>query len=162
VKLPGLKPILGLLMLLAWPCLGLGSRVEASFALSPERLKRTSGSPGAEIRLYLNSDEMEQFGTGPGTGPRDDSIPITPNDAPLRLKLLRGFLAVPCTSQGEGSSSSSSSSSGSGSGSGLSFLCLLLSSAGPPAETSERLFLADERYKLPPFASRWFRPPRES
>jgi hypothetical protein len=162
VSLPGTKQLLGLFVLLIWPCLGLGSRAEASFALTPPAQKRTPGWLGVEVRLYLNGDETEQPGAAPGNGPREDPSPITPNDAHLRLRLLRDLLAVPCGPQGEGSSSSGSSSPGSGSGSGMSCLCLPLGSAGPQTEPSARLFLADERYRPPSFASRLFRPPRES
>src|SRR5436309_1088893 len=106
-------------MLLAWPCLGPGGRVEASFALSPEGQKRASGSPGAEVRLYLNGDETEQPATSSTARPSDDSTPNVPNDPLQRLTLLKDCVAVPPNSRGEGSSSTGSSSSGSGSGSGM-------------------------------------------
>jgi len=39
---------------------------------------------------------------------------------------------------------------------------LLLASLPLVAEEAERLFLSDERFKPPPFASRLFRPPRRA
>jgi hypothetical protein len=148
-------------VLLTWPCLGLGSRVEASFALAPLTGERFLRSPGFEVQLVLNGDESEQPSTASSAAEtRDNSNPLVPSDSPHGRILPRDFLAVPYTSQGDSSSSTGPSSSGTGSGQGMAFMLLPVGSSVAQAKLSERLFLANARYWRPPFTSRLFRPPR--
>ena len=158
----GVKPILGLILLLAWPCLGLGSRVEASFALGRSALapERSPGSLGFEFQLVLNGDEpAEPEGNCSSTGMAKEPTPFAPGDSPRESGQPLDILLIPGSLANGASSASSPSSSGSGSGANLSFI--LPSGVGmPEADPSGRLYLADDRLSPPPFATRFFRPPR--
>ena len=158
----GVKPILGLIVLLAWPCLGLGSRVEAGFALERSTLtpERSSGSLGFEFQLVLNGDEpTEPDRSCSTTATTKEPTPITPGDSPrepgrpLDILLLPGNLA--------NGTSCAGSPSTTGPGSGLSLSFILPSGIGMPNDSaSGRRYLADDRLDPPPFATRFFRPPR--
>jgi hypothetical protein len=156
----GLKPILGLIVLVAGPFLGLSGRAEAGFALGKSALapERSPGSMGFEFQLVLNGDEpAEPEGTSRMTGTADETSPLVPCDpprqpAPHRDLLIPGGLS-------HGASSAGSPSPGPSSGTGLSFI-LPVDSGVSGGDLSGRLFLADERFNPPPFASRFFRPPR--
>jgi hypothetical protein len=156
----GVKPILGLIVLLAWPCLGLGSRAEAGFALeaATPTAERTPGSLGFEFHLILNGEEpAKPEETCSSTGSEKAPAPFTPGDAPRSP--YRDLLLVPGGLSNGASSAGSPPSTGPGSGPALSFV--VPSGIGTTeADSSGRLFLADERIKPPPFDSRLFRPPR--
>ena len=156
----GVKPILGLIVLLAWPCQGVGSRAEAGFALanSPPTAECSPGSLGFEFHLILNGDEpAKPQETCSSTGTATEPAPFAPGESPRSP--YRDLLLAPGGVSNGTSSAGSPSSSGPGSGMGLSFI--------PPsdlgmseADSSGRLYLADERLEPPPFATRHFRPPR--
>src|SRR5213079_3159863 len=81
----GVKPMLGLLVLLAWPCLGWGSRAEAGFALGKLALpsQRAAGSSGPELRLVLKGEEAadpDAAHASPGMG--KETPPFSPGDPP--------------------------------------------------------------------------------
>jgi len=158
----GAKLILGLIVLLAWPCLGWGSRVEASFALGRSVLpsERSASSPGFELQLVLNggeTSEPEVSYSSWGTG--KETTPLEPHDSPRAPLPPRDILSVLAGSFNTGASSTSAPPVGPGSGAGLSFI-LPLGSLVSRASQSGLLFLADERLDSLPFASRLFRPPR--
>jgi hypothetical protein len=155
------KPILGLLVLLAWPCLGLGGRAQASFALGGSALapERAPGSLGLEFQLVLNGGEpAEPEGTPSSSVPAEEATPFAPGDsprapaAPVHLLPIPGGLSTGTTASGPPSSSA-------GSAGGLSII-LPSNPAALGDDPSGRLFLADERFNPPPFPSRLFRPPR--
>jgi len=156
----GVKPILGLIVLLAWPCLGWGGRAEASFALGRSALtpERAPGSPGFELRLVLNGDADESPVTHSSAGMAKETVPLAPGDSPRAPSPPRDLLPVPGGSPANGASTGTPSA-GPGSGTGLSFimpLACLVPGTGP----SGFLFLGDDRLDPPPSASRLFRPPR--
>jgi len=157
----GVKPILGLIVLLAWPCLGLGGRAEASFALGGSALtpERSPGSPGFELQLVLNGDVADEPPlTHSAAGMAKETLPLAPGDSPRAPSAPRDLLPVPGGPSTNGASTGTPSA-GPGSGATLSFI-LPLGSLVPGADPSGLLRLADERLKPPPFASRLFRPPR--
>ena len=157
----GVKPILGLIVLLAGPCLGLGGRVEASFALGKSALapERSPGSLGFEFQLVLNGDEpAEPEVPCPTTGTAKEPAPFMPGDSPRAPVPHRDLLLVP-GGLTNGASSTGSPSSGPGSGTGLTFILPVDFGVFGDSQ-SVRLVLADERFNPPPFASRLFRPPR--
>jgi hypothetical protein len=149
------KPILGLLVLLACPCLGLGGRAQAGFALGGSALapERAPGSLGLEFQLVLNGGEPAEPEGPPTSAPAEEDAPLPPGDSPRAPAAPVHLLPVP------GGTSSGAPSSGAGSGGGLSVIL----PSNPEAlggDPTGRLFLADERLHPPPFASRLFRPPR--
>jgi hypothetical protein len=155
------KPILGLIVLLAWPCLGMGSRVEAGFALGRSAfiLERSAGSLGVEFQLVLNGDEPAEPEETTTSAAGNETPPPSPRDTP---RAPGRQVALPSGPGGAspGGSTAGSPPSGPGSGTGLTFI-LSSDFSVQGADPSGRLFLADERLKEPPFASRLFRPPRD-
>jgi hypothetical protein len=158
----GLKPILGLIVLLAGPCWGLGGRAEASFALGKSALapERSPGSLGFEFQLVLNGDQPAEpeVPSSTSTNTARQPTPGMPGDSPHTPVPQRDLLLVP-VDLSHGSSSTGSPSPGSGSGTGLTFI-LPVDFWILGNDPAGRLFLADERFHPPPFASRLFRPPR--
>jgi hypothetical protein len=156
-----MKLILALLVLLTWPCLGAGSRAQASFAfgrsaLAPERIP---GSPGFEFRLILSGDEpVEPDGAPPSSGLGEEITPVTPRDASRGPAMPAHLFPIP-GGFSTGTTSTGIPSSGPGPGPGLPFV-LPLGAETPRAGLTGLLFLANERFNPPPFASRLFRPPR--
>jgi hypothetical protein len=155
------KPILGLIVLLAWPCLGLGGRVEGSFALGNSALapERPPNSLGYEFELVFNGDqpaEAERPCSKPCTA--KETAPLIPGDSPRTPVPHSDLLLVP-GGLSHGGTSASSPSSGPSSGTGLTFI-LPVDFGVLGDQQSVRLFLADERFNPPPFAFRFFRPPR--
>jgi len=156
------KPILGLFVLLAWPCLGWGSRAEASFALGKSALapEGSPGEPGFELRLVLNGMEAgEPERTSSSSSLGKETTPFGPGDPPRTPETPRDFLPVPGGSLTHGATSTGAPSAGASAATGLPFILplgSLLLGGGPP----RRLFLADERLNPQPIASRLFRPPR--
>jgi hypothetical protein len=153
------KPLLALIVLLAW--LGLGDSARASFVIrqrtsSPKRVQTSAG-----FTLVVMLDEEE---SGPSELPADGTSDQdrsrnegNPWAAPLPGPLLLAWSGVQ-TGSGAGSTSTSGPTSTPG-GVGLTAI-LDPNSTAPPAEGANLLFLAEERFKPPPFASRLFRPPR--
>jgi len=159
----GLKPILGLIVLLAGPCLGLGGRAEASFALARSALapERPPVSLGLEFQLVLNGEEpVEPEAPCSSTSATSEPAPVAPGESPRPPARYHHILPVP-TGLSNGTSSAGSPPSGPGSGTGLIFI-LPSDCAMPGGGESGRLFLADERLNPPPFPSRLFRPPRSN
>jgi len=156
----GGKPILGLIVLLAWPLLGLGGRAQASFSLG--QLSRESHRPkcslGFEFELVLNGEEQTEAAHANSPGGMSGETPSVPEADPAQ----RGFPQRPLPRPSDlqtGTSSGPAPSTGPGGGAGLSLF--------PPVpapvlghDVSGLLFLANERLKPPPFPSRLFRPPR--
>jgi hypothetical protein len=157
----GVKPILGLIVLLTWPCLGLGSRAEASFALGRSHLTsgRSAGASGFELQLVLNGEETESKASPSSLGMGKESTPFAPSEpsrAPFPPRnLLPRFIDLLTA----GESSTGTSSTGPSSGPGLPFI-LPSGLLGPGVDQSGILLLADERVSPPSSASRLFRPPR--
>ena len=156
----GVKPILGLIVLLAWPCLGWGGRAEANFALGQfsHQPDRPGCAFGFEFALVLNGgDQAEASAAGSPGGTSADTPSVPEADPPLRV-----FPRAPIPAHGDlqtGASSGPAPPTGPGGGAGLSPLL-------PPhapvlgREVSGLLFLANDRLRPPPFPSRLFRPPR--
>jgi hypothetical protein len=157
-----LKPILGLLVLLAGPCWGVGGRAEASFALGKSALapERPPASLGFEFQLVLNGDKpVELEAPCSSTGTIQESIPFAPADPPCRAPIRHHDMLLLPGGLSNGASSAGSPSSSSSSATGLTFI-LPVGFGVLGGDQSVRLFLADERFNPPPFASRLFRPPR--
>lgn len=152
--------MLGLTVLLAWPCLGLSGRAEASFALAPSKLTEDR-LLAAEFQHRLNSDKTDEHEEHGATGGRliDEERPFAP-PCPTAPPRFRDLFPAYSGSQSQGASSTGGSPPGSGAGVGMPFI-LTFEALLAGAERGGRLFLADERFKPPPFTSRWFRPPRE-
>jgi len=155
------KLILGLTVLLACPDLGLDSRAQASFALAQgtRETDRPTCSLGFEFRLVLNGEGAEAPASLSSGAVRDEAPSLPEPEAPRKPELPGKPAPAHGDFQTNGASSGAGPSIGAGWGAGLSLL--------PPlraqllgAEVTERLFLANERLKPPPFASRLFRPPR--
>jgi hypothetical protein len=142
VSMRRIRRILPLVVLLAWPCLGLGGSARAGFAL-------VLAVDGAE--LEKSSESSSSGGADPSKNGRDPAF------AELFRRLTPAWQGLQSSSSSSGTSSPSPTSGSGGSG-----LVGTLTQDCPLTgfEESERLFLADERFKPPPFASRLFRPPR--
>jgi len=155
----GVKPILGLIVLLAWPLLGLGGRAEASFALGrlSRQPERSGCSVGFELALVLNGQEQTEASEArPRRGMRTETPSAPDGNVPNRV-----FPRGPLPADGDlqtGTSSGPVPPTGAGVGAGLSLL--------PPHvplladDASGLLFLAFGRLRPPLFPSRLFRPPR--
>ncbi len=155
----GAKLILGLLVLLAGPAVGLGGRVQASFALGQPAPERPKGSFGLEFELVLNGEQGEPASSS-GAAVREEVPSVPEPEAPSWPHRPGKPRPVPGDLQPSGTSSGAGSpSSGAGVAAGSSFLPPL-SAQVFGAAVSGRLFLANERLKPPPFPSRLFRPPR--
>jgi hypothetical protein len=155
------EPLFGLIVLLAWPWLGLGDSARAGFVLRQRASSPELANPSAEFALIVTLDGEEAGASGApsgGTGGEDGSGDEgSPWSASLPRQLLLSWPGVQ-TGPGAGGTSPSRPASGPG-GSGL--VGILAPNAPPPgAEGPNLLFLGDERFKPPPFASRLFRPPR--
>jgi hypothetical protein len=164
VLLRRVKPILSLIVLLAWPCLGLGGRADASFALAASALEPRCclGQPGFELQLALHHDTTENpVVSAAGSAGREEPTWPAPGPSHWDWFLLNYCFLALGDLPINGSSCAGFPSAGSSSVPGMT--CILLSaSAVPTAEGAGWLFLADERFKPPPFASRRFRPPRST
>lgn len=147
------KPLLGLVVLLAFPWLGLGSSARASFVV---------GQFGSD-RAKSSAVPLDNEGTGCGTSSARTGHEDRPGEeeSPWANSPSRWLLAAWPGLQ-TGSSTGGASAPGSASGPGGAGLVGILTLASPSLgpEGAERLFLCDERFKPPPFCSRLFRPPR--
>jgi len=135
------KSLIGLLVLLAWPCLGLGGSARAAFVITL----------GADEALVSGASSG---GAGEEGGSRDTG---TPGRASLPRHLVPAGPSFQPSSTAGGTTSS-----GPGAGPGGPGLVGLLIADSPRLQSvgTGILFLSDERFKPPPFASRLFRPPR--
>jgi hypothetical protein len=157
-----LKPIFGLVVLLAWPCVGLGGRAEAGFALgrTPKLPGRSAEAPGFELRLVITGEttaEVEQ--TSSSSGIRIETPTHSPADSSRLPFLPRDLLLFFADALSNGTSSAGTGSVVSGAASSLPFI-LPSGLLGPGVDQSGLLLLADEHLSPSPFASRLFRPPR--
>jgi hypothetical protein len=158
------KLILSLILLLACPELGPGGRVEGSFALgqSTREPDQPKGSFGFEFQLVVNGAPGANTSAGCSpAGIRDDVLPVTePKHSPppgLPRKLIPAHAGL----QTNGASPGAGSSAGQVPAAGSSFLPTMCTYV-VGGEMCGLLFLADERFKPPPFPTRLFRPPRSS
>jgi len=135
------KPLFGLIVLLACPWLGASAR--AGFALV---VPFDGEQTGCGAALWGDTGDEDR--------PSNEGSPWA---APLPAKVLLAWSGLQ-TGSGAGSTSTSGPTAGAG-GTGLAGI-LAPNSSPPLAGGGSLLFLADERFKPPPFASRLFRPPR--
>jgi len=164
VPFRGVKLIVGLIVLLAWPWLGCGGSAQASFSLGQHSRgpERPRCSFGFEFELVINGEEQAEAGDSNPSGGMSGEIPSVPDSDPLRQSVLpRAPIPAHDGPQTSGTSSGPAPPSGPGGGGGS---CLLPPLGAPllGREGSGLLFLANERLKPPPFPSRLFRPPRRS
>jgi hypothetical protein len=155
------KLFLVLLMLLLSPVLGPGGRVEASFALGQctEEPDRGKCSFGFELERVLNGEEGVEDAAGPSVARRDNEAPCVKElNRPQGPRDPGESLMGQRLAQPGGASPGSGPSAGQGWGTGG--LLLLAPGIREREEGTALLFLADDRFKLPPFATRLFRPPR--
>jgi len=150
-----------LLVLLSTPFTGLVSRAEASFMLRPTAAAEVIDPSGwLEPLLRLDSSWQGEPVSGPPASSTGEA-PLVPaeEEGSRNPQLPRTFTPAYPDLQHGGSMSTDSAPSGFGAGGGLYPLTTSSDNlAGPNA--SERLFLAEDRQKPPPFSSRLFRPPR--
>lgn len=155
-----MKPILGLIVLLTWPCLGLGGRAVAGFALGRTTPAASPSKPVRfQLTLVLNEDEGDPPAEQGSGGVEDEGKTPQPMNAPSRYFPFRVIFPALSGLHGDGGPSTGSTSSTSAGGAGLPLIFTLVSLVSRD-EGSRRLYLWDERIKPPAFASRWFRPPR--
>jgi hypothetical protein len=155
----GVKPILCLIVLLAWPCLGWGGRAEAGFARGVALASGQTLDPlGGELQPFACGENETRADMAPPKSGKD--IPAPAPDGPGHTPTSpRDLLLVLGGSLGGGMSSRGGSSAPPGGGAGL--LCLLpFVSHVPGADPSGLMLPEDERLPLPSSASRLFRPPR--
>jgi hypothetical protein len=156
------KPLFGLTVLLACPWLGLGSSARACFVLgqfaSPLERAKLSG----DLALVVPLDAEETGSGGASSGGMGDEDRRSNEGSPGPANLPRQV--SPAWRFPTGSVAGGTSSSGPTPGAGAAGLVGILTLAARPlgVDGADRLFLRDERFKPPPFASRLFRPPRES
>jgi len=147
------KPLFGLIVLLAWPWLGLGGSARACFVLGPLAAppERESSSAGLALDGTLDS--------GARYDATADAERQSPKGSSWWANLSPAWHGLQ-TGAATGGMSPFESAPGAG-GPGL---VGILAPDFPPdgGEKAERLFLGDERFKPPPFASRLFRPPRRA
>jgi hypothetical protein len=154
--------MLSLIVLLACSELGPAGRVQAGFALG--RLTQEPEPPkysfGLEFELVVNGEGAEAAVPPATSAGMSGEAPIAnESDHPRPPDLPPGVIPAHGGFQSRGASSGAGPSTGSGGGTGL-YLVVPASAQVLAGEASGRLFLADERWKPPPFASRLFRPPR--
>jgi len=154
MRSPGAKPILCLLVLLAWPCLGRDGRAEAGFAPGVSTLSPTQSlSSLAEVETALGRESEANDMAPPKQEKNDRPVPgpVSPRD----LLNLPGCAPGGMTSRGGGGPTGPS---------GGSVLPLLptYTYQVPGADASGLLPPDDEGLDLPRLEFRLFRPPREN
>lgn len=162
VRVP--KTTLCLLLLLAGPLSGLAGRAEASLVLRKPAPETEASEAVTWLDTLVGLERAGEGDTAPAPPARASSEPAPSGhetDIPRRdshAPLPFGPVYPDLQHSGAGAPDSSSSS---GSGAGAT-LHLLPPQPGQPcgAEASGLLFLADDRFQLPSFPTRLFRPPR--
>jgi hypothetical protein len=156
----GVKPIVGLLVLLAWPCLGWGGRAEAGFLRGVALAPRQSSDPlGGEFQTFASGENEDRSDMAPPlVGGQDAPAPAP--DGPNRTPASpRDLLLVFGGSPG-GMSSRGGPTEQTGGGATGQPLVLPYVSPVPEDDASGLLPLRDERLAPPLAKSRHFRPPR--
>jgi hypothetical protein len=155
MRSPACQYGLSLTALLALPLFGAGARVEARFLRVDPSQHR-----GILAEMLEGSSSSVPVGTvgeprSESSGPADEERPQEP--ARLALRSLEVWQGFGSTNTSCGSPSGFVSHSGSGT-----YVAVSEQVGLPPLQMAGWLFLDEVQSRPPPFASRLFRPPRES
>ena len=141
-----MKHLAPLLVLLACPFLGQGGRAEAGFTVGQLQVV-TQGDSNAlsfELTPALGGEPRQDTSSAERSAPRFD-WPLEKSPGNNGPEACEGMSSAP--------------SAGPSAPGGMP-LAASVDKEPPEGTATGRLFLCNERFKPPPFASRWFRPPR--